>query len=193
LGGATVAAELASRRDRVRAGFVDGVLFLPLLILDRYMADAGWGVGPTLAYFLISWQLGWVYSTTLHGCRGRTVGKAVYRIRVVRYRDRGRLGWTRAFVRDLPYVVLIWLSSAVWTGWNVAYLMGLESPEMDEWADRLLDGLVYVNFGWMGLELVTMALHPERRAIHDLLAGSIVVNDPPLAANAAPAPETSAT
>jgi uncharacterized RDD family membrane protein YckC len=189
-----VAAGLASRQARVRAGIVDGVLFLPLALLDRYVADAGWGVGPTLAYFLVSWQLGWVYSVVLHGWRGQTVGKAVYRIQVVRYPDRGQLGWTRAFIRDLPYIVLIWLSSAVWTGWSVAYLMGLGSAELDEWAGWLLDGLVYVNVGWMGLEFVTMVLHPERRAIHDLLAGSMVVDDrPPEEASPAPTRSDQAT
>jgi uncharacterized RDD family membrane protein YckC len=173
-----MAAEIASAADRVKAGFIDGLLFLPLFVLDQVVTDAGWGRWPTVAYFLLSWQVGWVYSVVLHGWRGRTVGKAVVGLRVVRHRDRGRLGWGRSVVRDLPIIALCAIGSAVWVGWHLADAAGVRTDALDLWADRVLGALVYFNWGWLVLEFATMLLHPERRAIHDLLAGSVVVRDP---------------
>jgi uncharacterized RDD family membrane protein YckC len=173
--------DIASRRERIRAGVLDGLLFVPVVLLDWHVATAGWEQLPTFLYFLVSWQLGWVYTVVLHGWRGQTVGKALRCIRVVRHADRGRLGWVRAVVRESPYIALTWACSAVWVAWNLAYFFGLESDELDSWANRSLDGLIYVNLGWICLEFVTMAIHPERRAIHDLLAGSVVLKVLPVA------------
>jgi RDD family len=88
--------EIASRRERVLAGFIDGLLFLPLVVLDWQVAAADWAAGAELAYFLISWRLGWAYTVALHGWRGQTIGKAAVGIRVVRRADRGRLSGRRS-------------------------------------------------------------------------------------------------
>ena len=174
-----MAPDIASRRDRVRAGFIDGLLFLPLVLLDWHVADAGWDLTANFVYFLASWQVGWIYAVGLNGWRGQTVGKALLGIRVVRHSGRGRLGWARALVRESPFIGLVWAWSVVWVAWNLAFVLDMESEGLDAWASRLLDGLLYVNLGWLGLEFLTMAVHPERRAIHDLLAGSMVINAVP--------------
>jgi uncharacterized RDD family membrane protein YckC len=166
---------IASSGARVRAGIVDGLLFLPVFFLDRYVDSLSLPQSLVFAYFLLTWQFGWLYTTALHGWRGQTVGKALVGIRVVRHADRGPLGWWRAVVRDSPYIILVLASSAVWTVWNLAYVAGQMTPGLDAWADTVFEALSYINLGWIMLEFMTMILHPERRSIHDLLAGSVVV------------------
>ena len=61
--------------------------------------------------------------------------------------------------------------------WNAAYFAGRGTEELDASADHLFDLIFYMNLGWVLLELLSMMVHPERRALHDLLAGSVVVKD----------------
>src|SRR5438105_9933496 len=155
--------QLASRRERVRAAFIDGLLFLPLLLINRIVEDSEIDQTGVFLYFLLTWQLGWLYSVLLHGWNGRTIGKAIIGIRVVRHRDRDRLGWRRAFLRDLPYILLIAFDSVVWVYWNLETYAGRSTAALDEWAFQVFDTLKWINVGWLILEVVTMYVHPERR------------------------------
>lgn len=40
------------------------------------------------------------------------------------------------------------------------------------------DKIMYSTFGWFGLEVVTMLTNNKRRALHDFIAGSVVIRKP---------------
>jgi len=149
-------------------------------MLDKRVNTVGGDEKLVFVYFLLTLQLSWLYTTVLHGWRGQTVGKMLLGVRVVRSDTRGQLGWPRAVLRDLPIIVLVACASVVWVYWNVAYFAGQESGEIDQSAEQLFAVIANADILWFLLEVGTMIAHPQRRALHDLIAGSVVIQvEPP--------------
>ena len=160
------------------ASFIDGLVFLPLYFLDRSIGEFTQSQLVIFLYFFVSWQLGWLYSTLLHGYRGQTLGKIRGHIQVVRSPDGGPISYRRAALRDLPYIVLILVSTGVWIYTHAAWWGGWYSEEHDAIASKVYSAVFYFSLGWLLLECVSMLFHPQRRAIHDLIAGTIVIRKP---------------
>lgn len=166
--------DIASTRSRVNAMLIDALILIPSLGLDLHLRDAESTV-VVFVYFFLSQQVDWAYRVAFHGWRGQTLGKKLIGIRIVRHPTRERLGWGRAVVRDLPYIALVVVATSLWALPWVAYFFGQNTDDLNVLADRLLDWVFAATMGWWALEYLTMIVHPQRRAIHDLLAGSIVV------------------
>ena len=154
---------------------VDGLVLLPLYLLDKAIHEITQVQWVVFIYFLMSLQIGWLYTTLLHGWRGQTVGKSSAGIIVVRHKSGESIGFRRAALRDAPYIVLIAICSGVWVYANVAWFRGWYSDHHDRLVDRAFMSVLYINVGWCLLELLSMLLHPQRRAIHDLIAGTVVI------------------
>lgn len=167
---------VACSRSRCRAVILDGLLLSPLYFIHRYINDSEYSQGIVFLYTLFSWQTDWLYSTILHANFGQTVGKKLIGIRVVRYSDGSSIGWKSAIIRDLPVIIFVFFSSSIWIVWNVAYWMDWDDELISQQFVWILKYVNYVNICWLVLELLTMLFHPERRAVHDLIAGTIVVN-----------------
>ena len=157
------------------ASLIDGLIFLPIVFLDRSMGEVTQSQVVIFLYFLVSWQLGWLYSTVLHGYRGQTLGKMHKKIQVVRATDGSVISYGRAALRDLPVIVLILVSTSIWIYAHIAWWGGWYSEEHEAIMQKVYVAILYCNVGWVLLECVTMIFHPRRRAIHDLIAGTIVV------------------
>ena len=67
-----------------------------------------------------------------------------------------------ALVMDLPLVV------SGWNPYEAAQVADLADPQF--W-------LLWASFGWTALELVSMLTNRKRRALHDFIAGSVVVRE----------------
>jgi len=148
---------------RFFAGVIDSAVFLPLSILV-YMTGKSSAVTSThlLADFIDS-ILWFTYSMALHAYSGQTIGKRLCRIRVVRNADEGPIGWREATLRDIvPFAVCIATVTA--TPWL---------PMISrEWAFTLLAA---IPTGWALLEILTTLTNDRRRAVHDYLAGTVVI------------------
>jgi uncharacterized RDD family membrane protein YckC len=107
---------------------------------------------------------GVAYSVYMHGRFGQTLGKWIARVRVEPVKG-GRLTYRQAAMRDLVPCLL--LPVALW--YALAFAGGF-TPDPGPY--RAAWNLAWL---WAILELLTMFLNEQRRAIHDWIAGTVVV------------------
>lgn len=169
----------AGFRPRALALIVDLLVWLPLIGLYALMADSRTGA---TAGEIISRALSLAYPVYLHGRFGQTLGKMAARIQV-RLVDGSRMTWRAAWMRssvDIAFGVV----SAV----GAIYVFRKMPPDafrvgFFEWAD-LMAGLEpawlryvgYAAIAWVVSELVVLLLNKKRRALHDFIAGTVVVH-----------------
>jgi uncharacterized RDD family membrane protein YckC len=175
---AAIVMTIATKSERIMASLIDGLIFLPILFLDRSIGQMTQSQVVIFLYFLVSWQLGWPYSTLLHGYRGQTLGKMHKKIQVVRVTNGSGISYGRAALRDLPIIALMIAGTLIWVYANIAWFGGWYSEQHDAIVQKVYWLIACCNVGWVLLECVSMLVHPQRRAIHDLIAGTIVVQKP---------------
>ena len=155
---------------RFWAGMVEGLVLMPFVVLDGWVFKhirapailAAWFVFYSLSYA--------AYSVAMHAKYGQTLGKMLTRVRVLDVSE-GAISLRQAFLRD-----------SVWIGLTVVavaldlptVLKGLNPAKQEEitlgtWI------LLYGSGVWFLAELLTMLTNPKRRALHDLLAGTVVM------------------
>lgn len=149
---------------------VDGFVLCPISIIDSYMYPpigkallVIWTIFAFLAYS--------TYSVLMHARYGQTVGKKAAGIRVMNL-DEDRLPSLRqAILRDIGEIGPGFISSAY-----IILLILTDRYSRDaltsNWA---LISLGFANLVWFALELATMLTNRKRRALHDLIAGTVVV------------------
>lgn len=165
---------------RLGAAIVDGLVFAPVLLLYWGLASISWEVAVAFAipyvfaraaynvYFLARW--------------GQTIGKRAYGIKVLTPAG-DPIGWRHASLRHSVDMVAAALGSATWLAGlfavsQVAFesagfmvRMGLLKEARPAWEYWI----VAVDAVWMCSELVVLLLNEKKRAIHDYLAGTVVV------------------
>jgi uncharacterized RDD family membrane protein YckC len=155
---------------RLGAAVVDGLLFLPVGLLDSVVfarVDRG---APLVAWFIFSSFVGLCYSVLLHGLTGQTLGKMITGVRVIDLSENA-LSLRQAVLRDSVPIVLTVV--AVWFGMP-SVLHGVNPRDVAR-----LDVSTYLSsfaaLAWGVAELVTMLWNDKRRAVHDFIAQSVVV------------------
>lgn len=121
-----------------------------------------------LSYF-DTWKFAF-YSVLLHTLYGQTFGKMILDIKVVDYKTEGAISFNQALIRDcVPVIMLILLAF-------FSIFFPLETTEdMSSWKFYTIIGLSLSFLIWHVLEFVTMLFNEKNRAIHDYLAGTVVV------------------
>ena len=106
-----------------------------------------------------------------HGKYGQTIGKIAMDIQVLDINEMNLIGYRRAFVRESIWVVL-----------NIVFIIyySIESfkhsSDLQELRLTIVDGLGGISILlWFLLEIVTVLFNPKRRAVHDYIAGSVVI------------------
>jgi uncharacterized RDD family membrane protein YckC len=163
---------------RFVANFVDSLIVLPLVYGFVWVASSR-----TLSLILtpVFEVLVLGYAVVMHARWGQTLGKMVARIRVVRVTGE-EIGWRESSIRssvDIAFgvistassmVAMLRLSENAWPGtWRgvVEQTLPLE-PAWGSWAGGAL--LV-----WTWSEVVVLLFNRKRRALHDYIAGTVVV------------------
>ncbi len=167
--------------QRFAAMMIDAVV----LVVAAY--PLGWlsGQSQTMATLLvIPYEVGFIaYVIYCHGHFGRTVGKHVMGIRVARL-DGSPIGWNEAWKRSVVdfLITLVGVAGSFWIlaqitpaefaaaerVWFAAPLFPAHEPIWFDWAET-----AYTV--WALSEIVVMLMNKERRALHDFIAGTIVV------------------
>ena len=145
---------------RFWAGVVDqAVLFPSTFLLDL---AAAWLSPYLLALMHI--LINTAYSILMHARYGQTIGKCVCKIKIIDHLTGTRINLNQSALRDSGL-----LSGLLYA---VAALKG-EDIRPDE---LTLTGAASMVAGtWFVLEIITMLLNKKRRALHDLIAGTVVV------------------
>ena len=155
---------------RFFAGIVDGIVFLPFTLLDNYFAGSSLSAYILWeAFYLVAWA---AYMIIGHGKYGQTLGKRAMNIKVLDLDEKNTIGYKRAFYResvwilaDLIGVVLLILISAG--------KIELSGDTDEYWYFYIIN---YAITAWFLVELITMLFNDKRRAVHDFMAGSVVVD-----------------
>jgi len=113
-----------------------------------------------------------IYSVALHGLYGQTLGKRLCGVVVLDVTESPLSMW-QAVLRDSPCIVatLIFLPVCMYRVWQGVDAFGADQFSLAELA------LFYTLIAWTIAEFITMFSNPMRRAVHDYLAGSVVVRN----------------
>ena len=159
---------------RFWSGAVDSQLILQLETIlpnERQPDTPSWLI---VIIFLILYADKWTYSICLHGWYGQTVGKMITKVKVVGAKTEVRISFRHAVLRDcVPVLALLPLAAyelhQLALGSSIADLIA-DSDELTfrEWT-------TYGIHIWLVAEFITMLTNDKRRAIHDLIAGTVVV------------------
>jgi uncharacterized RDD family membrane protein YckC len=156
--------------NRLGAGIIDGIIFMPLALLfstirnDSITAFTICAIVETILYT--------AYMVIGHGKYGQTLGKRLVGIKVFDLQEKNVIGYKNAFRRES-----IWFFVAIV---EALYLFFVSSKTAD--VQQAMTESNYYNIfsltslAWFFLELGTMMFNKKRRAFHDFMAGSVVVN-----------------
>ena len=162
---------------RFWTGFVDGCVLWPIgfaastllwLNIPRVLA----------ALVIVLESLTWlVYTVMMHVRYGATIGKMVTKLRVVDFRTEGRITWRQGWLREgLPMALslgcLVYEVYSLLTGRLSAGGVANGEELFSNKTFWILNGLPTL---WFLAEILTMLTNEKRRALHDFIAGTIVV------------------
>lgn len=169
---------------RLAAAVIDFCVLAPLLIFVGI-----WSVGSRTTFLWVGVPLGAVsafYHIYSVGRWGQTVGKIALKIQVVAL-DGTAAGYARAFYRHsvdvvftvgstaLTVLALASISSGQFDALppaGKAELMAAHTPAWGPIVDKLLNA-------WIASEFVVLLCNEKRRALHDFIAGTVVVHKRP--------------
>jgi len=155
---------------RFWAGFIDGLVFLPVEFLLWWISgleSSGW---LSFATDVLNGIASLAYTILLHWRYGKTIGKMLMRVTVLTYEAETRITFRQSFLRESPWVMLV---MAAWILAGVALATATASTPL--WI--LINILRWCSFVWYLVEIVTMLTNEKRRAVHDYIAGTVVVRD----------------
>ncbi|MBL9173661.1 MAG: RDD family protein [Verrucomicrobiales bacterium] len=166
--------------QRCGALFIDGLVFLPLMVFEGWLESHSRIVAFVLVIPMAAVFVG--YSIYGHGRFGQTVGKHLMGIRVVRLTGE-RIGWREAWLRSSvevvftslgvvgSFVALAAISDAHYYG--VGWMQREQNLAAHEPGWLAWSGMATEI--WMWSELVVMLLNEKRRSLHDFIAGTVVI------------------
>lgn len=176
--------------SRFVAGLIDGVVTVPVILLVYWLERASYTgavisnlVGPA---FLI------LYNVGLVAVYGGTLGKLMRGLRVLKVNG-NRAAWSNAWRRsavDLTFsfsAVILTLIALNRIGPDV-YLAANQDTRAEMLEVTVPAWILWATFIWMLSEFVTLLSNRKRRALHDFIAGTVVVHTAPQPVDARPGP-----
>lgn len=166
---------------RFAAIVVDLIVLAPVIALSFWTLTAS-RTTALLSELSIAFAFAF-YNIYFVGRWGQTIGKMALKIRVVRL-DGGEAGFKRALYRhavDLAFSVAtsaltIYALTSV-TEHEYSMLVFNERLELVESKTGAWPDVVnWLSFAWVMSELVVLLLNEKRRALHDYIAGTVVIH-----------------
>lgn len=161
---------------RFWTGAVESCVFLPLSVTISFLLSLNIPRFPAAVLVIIQ-NLAWlIYTVALHARYGQTIGKMVTRVRVIDSRTEGKISWGQAWLREgIPLFLSLGL-----IGYQVYEILSgritasaLENGQYEQ--NRTSLWLTLIPGLWFMAEVLTMLTNRKRRALHDFIAGTVVV------------------
>jgi uncharacterized RDD family membrane protein YckC len=154
---------------RFFAAWLDGFVMWPFNSINAWTIGAGVPRVPLAGWFIFYSFVYFSYQMFCHARWGQTLGKWVFGVRVLDVSEIP-LRPVQAVKRD---AIALMLTAALVIQQLIRGRYSLEDPKMG-------DVLSILSTAWGGLEIVTMLTNRKRRALHDIIAGSVVVRVAPM-------------
>ena len=161
--------------QRFMAAILDGLVFIPVSFLDRWI----WANSETtpislvIAWFIFNSFSIYTYSVLMHGYFGQTLGKMFCRVKVLDVSEEV-LTMKQALLRDIVPIILT--STFIFlTIPDLEQGMNLYDTKTFSELNRSMLFSFYISVGWFLAEIITMLTNKKRRAVHDFIAGSVVI------------------
>jgi uncharacterized RDD family membrane protein YckC len=166
----------------VRSGacFVDALVLTPFLFLYYYLLFFSWTTTVVIQIpYLFLWS---AYNIYFLGRWGQTIGKMATHVKVTRL-DGSPIGYKQAFLRHFVDLALTIIG-------KISFLVALFSVsrvnfEISGWEARnalLRDASPYWGFWaehalaiWILSEMIVLLFNKKKRALHDFIAGTVVI------------------
>jgi uncharacterized RDD family membrane protein YckC len=167
---AIVERKYATILPRIAARISDGILLMPVALIGASLATRSSDIWSRVAWLAALQVAGLAYEILMLGIYGQTLGKMACGV-IVRDISERPLSMMQAVLRNI--VPLVLLSLGFW-----AYLPPMihHQPPID-FAQQPLAARVlgYVSFIWGWADILTVFTNTKRRALHDYIAGSVVI------------------
>jgi uncharacterized RDD family membrane protein YckC len=162
---------------RFVTGFVDSCVLWPIGFVVTVISVLHVSKETTAILVVVNALFGFLYTVYFHGKYGQTVGKMVTKVRVVDFRTEQRITYRQALLREgIP--VLMSIGELVYLIYLIIHNPELEKSIKEGKSDDLfiaLSLLSIIPLLWFIVEVVTMLTNEKRRALHDFIAGTVVV------------------
>ena len=158
---------------RVWAAAIDSTVFWPLFLINNWL----WATFKDYPILLLFWFIFYstaihVYDIVFHGLYGQTLGKMAVNVKVINVTG-DKLTMSQAFRRDIVPLLFFALSFA-FDGPKILHGIYPQNPAFIKF-DLVFFLTLFSGLGWFFAEVVTMLTNKRRRAIHDYIAGSVVI------------------
>lgn len=151
---------------RFWAAFIDGLIFLPLSLLEDFFLLPTDNKAGFFIWIIFNIVLSFAYSVLLHAKYGQTLGKMVLKVKIVDISENRPITLKQAFMRDLVGSIILTFAIIL------MFIRFTDIQLIERGYDEFLYPWVFI---WTLIELVTMLTNSKRRAIHDFIAGTVVV------------------
>jgi len=164
---------------RFFASFVDGVILWPVAVIPHFLLL--YEIPLFIGYlFRLITSFSWLlYSIWMHSKYGQTVGKMVCKVKVLDSNTESSISSRHAVLRDsvpllISSIIFLYQTFLVFgKGISIKSLVDIKT---------IIDGgatytwlLLGFPMLWFVAEIVTMLTNNKRRAVHDFIAGTVVV------------------
>lgn len=149
--------------------------FIFLLVFGAVLSFLRWFLphGNLVGYMsaLIGTVYPFVYYILMHGFYGQTLGKMIMNVKLLHVDETRQISMKQAILRDIVPVTLLLVSEGLrfstllFDFTSVLSIVYVISATILSWA----------NFLWLLTEIVTMLVNEKSRALHDLIAKTVVI------------------
>ena len=160
---------------RFGAAIIDALVFIPLEIAHYFITSYYNSFSNTFIYlwFIFASLAFLIYSVLMHGTYGQTLGKMAMNVRVLDVSE-NKLTMFQAFKRDMIPIILTCICIVITLVERINYTGSNSSSIAYTIASYVIE---YLGFAWFIAEIITMLFNDKRRAIHDFIAGSVVIKE----------------
>lgn len=153
---------------RFWAGILDGLLFIPFDLMDDRVRSLDLSATMSVLWLFVSYFIFSAYVVIMHARYGQTVGKMITGVTVLTVAREDSISSRQSVIRESPYIGILLI------GWLVNSYAIAADAGISQFA--FIDMTIgYAAMTWFILEVITMLFNDKRRALHDYIAGTVVV------------------
>ena len=168
---------------RFGAGWIDGfVLLVPsVFLMWLHSVSKTWAFLTELPLAFLFYA----YEIYFHGRWGQTIGKRSVDIKVVSL-DGSSITWRQAFLRSsvglglgVLYSISTFVALVNMTDADFSALSWTELAIKEAELSPYINAITIAMYVWMASEVVVLLFNRKKRALHDYIAGTVVVETAP--------------